>query len=384
MPVDMEQTEVVAVVLAAGLSRRMGPDNKLLLPVAEQPMVRHVVQAALASRCAKVLVVIGHEAADVRWALSGLAVEYVLNQDFMEGIGSSVRVGARALSDRQAVIFCLGDMPGVTSGVIDQLIDAMQANPGVVGFQASYEGKRGNPVLWTPECLPGLRACAGDEGARPLLRQYRERVMAVETASQWVRVDLDTPEDYWRVYNRRTSNSRPQTVETFMTISLYAASVPVFKQMLNALSGVLTKAEAHATAKNIDPSVFLQARLAPDMFPLVRQVQIAVDFAKGVSGRLAEIELPKYDDSEVTFADLQALISKVLAFVDGIKPEQIDGKEGIEIITRQGTPKEKRFTGQAYLLTYGLPQFFFHVTTAYAILRHNGVEVGKRDYMGAF
>ncbi|MQT65320.1 DUF1993 family protein [Pseudomonas sp. FSL R10-0056] len=169
-----------------------------------------------------------------------------------------------------------------------------------------------------------------------------------------------------------------------MTISLYAASVPVFKQMLNALSGVLAKAEAHAAAKNIDPSVFLQARLAPDMFPLVRQVQIAVDFTKGVSGRLAEIELPKYDDSEVTFADLQALISKVLAFVDGIKPEQIDGKEGIEIITRQGTPKEKRFTGQAYLLTYGLPQFFFHVTTAYAILRHNGVEIGKRDYMGAF
>ena len=169
-----------------------------------------------------------------------------------------------------------------------------------------------------------------------------------------------------------------------MTISLYAASVPVFKQMLNALSGVLTKAEVHATAKNIDPSVFLQARLAPDMFPLVRQVQIAVDFTKGVSGRLAEIELPKYDDSEVTFADLQALISKVLAFVDGIKPEQIDGKEGIEIVTRPGTPKEKRFSGQSYLLTYGLPQFFFHVTTAYAILRHNGVEIGKRDYMGAF
>lgn len=169
-----------------------------------------------------------------------------------------------------------------------------------------------------------------------------------------------------------------------MTISLYAASIPVFKQMLNAMSGVLTKAEAHATAKNIDQSVFLQARLAPDMFPLVRQVQIAVDFAKGVSGRLAEIELPKYDDNETTFAELQALIAKVLAFVDTINAEQVDGKEGIEIITRQGTPKEKRFTGQSYLLTYGLPQFFFHVTTTYAILRHNGVEVGKRDYMGAF
>ena len=169
-----------------------------------------------------------------------------------------------------------------------------------------------------------------------------------------------------------------------MTISLYAASIPVFKQMLNALSDVLNKAEAHASAKNIEPNALLQARLVPDMFPLVRQVQIAVDFAKGVSARLAEIEVPKYEDSEVTFADLQALIAKVLAFVDTIKPEQIDGKEGIEIVTRPGTPKEKRFSGQSYLLTYGLPQFFFHVTTTYALLRHNGVEVGKRDYMGAF
>ena len=169
-----------------------------------------------------------------------------------------------------------------------------------------------------------------------------------------------------------------------MTISLYAASVPVFQQMLNALSDVLKKAEAHASAKNIDQSVFLQARLYPDMFPLVRQVQIAVDFAKGVSARLAEVELPKYDDTETTFAELQALIAKVLAFIGEFKPDQINGKEGIEIVTRPGTPKEKRFTGQSYLLTYGLPQFFFHVTTTYALLRHNGVEVGKRDYMGAF
>ncbi|AZD30654.1 DUF1993 domain-containing protein [Pseudomonas chlororaphis] len=169
-----------------------------------------------------------------------------------------------------------------------------------------------------------------------------------------------------------------------MTISLYAASVPVFKQMLNALSDVLNKAEAHATAKNIDPNAFLQARLYPDMFPLIRQVQIAVDFAKGVSARLAEVEVPKYDDTETTFAELQALLAKALAFIDGIQPAQIDGKEGIEIVTRPGTPKEKRFSGQSYLLTYGLPQFFFHVTTTYAILRHNGVEIGKRDYMGAF
>jgi len=110
-----------------------------------------------------------------------------------------------------------------------------------------------------------------------------------------------------------------------MTISLYAASVPVFKQMLNALSDVLHKAEAHATAKNIEPNALLQARLYPDMFPLVRQVQIAVDFAKGVSARLAEVELPKYDDTETTFADLQALIAKVLAFIDGIQPAQIAG-----------------------------------------------------------
>lgn len=169
-----------------------------------------------------------------------------------------------------------------------------------------------------------------------------------------------------------------------MTISLYAASVPVFQQMLNALSDVLKKAEAHATEKNIDPNALLQARLFPDMFPLTRQVQIAVDFAKGVSSRLAEVEVPKYDDTETTFAELQALIAKVLAYIGEIKPEQIDGKEGIEIVTRPGTPKEKRFSGQAYLLTYGLPQFFFHVTTTYALLRHNGVEVGKRDYMGAF
>jgi len=169
-----------------------------------------------------------------------------------------------------------------------------------------------------------------------------------------------------------------------MTISLYDASVPVFQQMLNALSDVLKKAEAHAAEKNIDPNAFLQARLFPDMFPLVRQVQIAVDFAKGVSSRLAEVEVPKYDDTETTFAELQALLSKVLAYIGEFTPEQINGKEGIEIVTRPGTPKEKRFSGQSYLLTYGLPQFFFHVTTSYALLRHNGVEVGKRDYMGAF
>lgn len=163
-----------------------------------------------------------------------------------------------------------------------------------------------------------------------------------------------------------------------MTISLYAASVPVFKQMLTALSDVLAKAEAHATSKNIEPDALLQARLFPDMFQLIRQVQIAADFAKGVSARLAGIEPPKFDDTEKTFADLQALIAKTLAFIGSISPELINGQEGREIVTRQGTPKEKRFDAQTYLLGYGLPQFFFHITTTYAILRHNGVEVGKR------
>ena len=169
-----------------------------------------------------------------------------------------------------------------------------------------------------------------------------------------------------------------------MTISLYAASVPVFKQMLTALSDVLAKAEAHATAKNIEPDALLQARLFPDMFQLIRQVQISADFAKGVSARLAGIEPPKFDDTEKTFADLQALIAKTLAFIGSVSPELINGQEDREIITRQGTPKEKRFDAQTYLLGYGLPQFFFHITTTYAILRHNGVEVGKRDYMGAY
>ena len=169
-----------------------------------------------------------------------------------------------------------------------------------------------------------------------------------------------------------------------MTISLYAASIPVLKQMLSSLSDILHKAEAHAGSKSIEPNALLQARLFPDMFALCRQVQIAADFARGIAARLAGAEVPKYADNEQSFADLQALLSKSLAFIDSFTPEQINGQEDREIITRAGTPKEKRFNAQAYLLSYGLPQFFFHVTTAYALLRHNGVEVGKRDYMGIY
>lgn len=169
-----------------------------------------------------------------------------------------------------------------------------------------------------------------------------------------------------------------------MTISIYSASVPVFKQMLAALSEVLKKAETHATERNIDPNALLQARLFPDMFPLVRQVQIAADFTKGVTSRLAGVDVPSWADTEVSFADLQALIAKAEAYLGAFDAAQFEGGEHKEIILRPGTPKEKRLVGGAYLHHYGLPQFFFHVTTAYAILRHSGVDIGKRDYMGVY
>jgi hypothetical protein len=169
-----------------------------------------------------------------------------------------------------------------------------------------------------------------------------------------------------------------------MTNAIYATSIPVFKQMLGGLKQVLSKAEAHATAKKIDPNALLQARLYPDMFPLLRQVQVATDFAKSVSARLAGVEVPKLEDAEQTFADLQARIDTVLTFLDGLEPSKFDDAATREIVTQAGTPKEKRFTGQSYLLNYGLPHFFFHTTTAYAILRHNGVEVGKKDYIGSY
>ena len=168
-----------------------------------------------------------------------------------------------------------------------------------------------------------------------------------------------------------------------MTISMYSASVPVFKQLLSALSDILVKA-ASAANNDMSPETLLHARLFPDMFDFTRQVQIAADFAKGVTARLAGQEVPVYEDNETTFAELQARIAKTLQFISSIPADKINGSEAREIITRPGTPKEKKFNGQSYLLNYGLPQFFFHITTAYAILRNNGIEIGKRDYMGAF
>ena len=166
-----------------------------------------------------------------------------------------------------------------------------------------------------------------------------------------------------------------------MTISLYQASVPVFQRSLTQLKAILGKAAAHAEAKKIDESVFINSRLYPDMLAMGRQVQIAADFAKGPTARLAGVELPKYEDNEKTFAELIARIDKTLAFIGTFKPEQIDGQEERDItIPVGGNPMS--FKGQAYLIHFGLPNFYFHMGMAYAILRHNGVEIGKGDFLG--
>ncbi len=167
-----------------------------------------------------------------------------------------------------------------------------------------------------------------------------------------------------------------------MTISMYQASVPGFIQILKALSGVLDKAEAHCTAKKIDPAAVTGARLIADMFPLTRQVQITCDFAKGITGRLAGVELPAWEDNEKTIPELKARIAKTIAYVEGFKPAQIDGSEGRDIAIKiAGNPVT--FKGQPYLLHFGLPNFYFHTAATYSILRANGVDIGKRDFIGA-
>ena len=168
-----------------------------------------------------------------------------------------------------------------------------------------------------------------------------------------------------------------------MTFSMYDASVPVFKQILTSLSAILDKAEAHATEKKIEANALLQARLFPDMFPLARQVQVACDFAKGASARLAGVDVPRYDDTEQSFADLKDRIATVIGFIDGLPKDGIEASEQRDISTSSGA-NAKQFKGQVYLMHYALPHFYFHATTAYAILRHNGVEVGKKDFIGSF
>lgn len=167
-----------------------------------------------------------------------------------------------------------------------------------------------------------------------------------------------------------------------MSLSMFDASVPGLLQGLKGLKTVLAKAEAHAEARKIEPDALLQARLYPDMFTLVRQVQIATDFAKGAAGRLAGAELPVFEDVETSFADLKARVAKAVAFIEDLAPAQFEGAETREVsLNRRG--QVVSFTGKDYLLLQALPNFWFHVTTAYAILRHNGVELSKSDYMGA-
>ena len=167
-----------------------------------------------------------------------------------------------------------------------------------------------------------------------------------------------------------------------MTISMYQASAPRFANTLKNLSAILDKAQAHADAKKIDLRVLTAARLYPDMFPMSRQVQSACDTAKGAVARLAGVEVPVHEDTEQTFEELKARIARTIAFINTITPAQVDGSEDREVVLKFRTG-EVKFKGMQYLLGQALPNFYFHVTTAYNILRHNGVEVGKKDYIGA-
>ena len=166
-----------------------------------------------------------------------------------------------------------------------------------------------------------------------------------------------------------------------MSISMYLASVPPILRTLTNLRAILEKAASHAEAKKIDPSVLINARLYPDMFPLYHQVQIATDNAKGSVSRLAGVQPPKYEDNETTFAELVARLDKTIALLKTFKQEQIDGSED-KTITLAMRDRTLTFKGMPYLLEYALPNIYFHVVTAYDILRHNGVEIGKQDYLG--
>lgn len=166
-----------------------------------------------------------------------------------------------------------------------------------------------------------------------------------------------------------------------MTISMYQVSIPRFIHTLRSLGAILEKAQSHAEAKKLDASVLPTARLYPDMLPLTSQVQIACDSAKGAAFRLSGVANLAFEDNEKTLPELKARVDKTIAFLETIKPEQIDGTEDKELIVKVGG-NDTKFAGMQFLLGRSIPNFFFHVTTAYNILRHNGVEVGKRDYLG--
>jgi hypothetical protein len=167
-----------------------------------------------------------------------------------------------------------------------------------------------------------------------------------------------------------------------MAITMHSASAPIFLRMLGNLQVWLDKAQAHAEARKFDPNNYLGLRLAPDMLPFTKQVQIASDTAKGCMARLAGAEVPKWEDNEATLADLRARVQRTVDYVASFDAAQIDGSEGREIAIPMRSGDPLRFSGEAYLKHYALPNFFFHVTTAYALLRHGGVEIGKGDYLG--
>lgn len=164
-------------------------------------------------------------------------------------------------------------------------------------------------------------------------------------------------------------------------LSIYDATIPPLKRILTNLSAILKKGEEYADAKKVEHHVLLNARLFVDMYPLIRQVQIATDMSKGAAARLAGEDPPQYEDNETTFAELQARITKTIAFLDSIKSTQLEGSESREI-TISVRKVDLKFAGQDYLLKWVIPNVYFHVTTAYNILRHNGVELGKQDFLG--
>ena len=164
-------------------------------------------------------------------------------------------------------------------------------------------------------------------------------------------------------------------------LSIYEATIPPLKRTLSNLTTIMKKAEEYADAKKVEHHVLLNSRLFVDMYPLTRQVQIATDMSKGAGARLADVEIPRYEDTETSFTELQARITKTIAFLDTIKPEQLVGAEAREI-TITVRKAELKFRGQDYLLKWVLPNVYFHVTTAYNILCHNGVDLGKQDFLG--
>jgi hypothetical protein len=198
----------------------------------------------------------------------------------------------------------------------------------------------------------------------------RLRASAIEPGRHSVQVARETA-----VKGRRPGNIT-------MSNLLYQATVPVFEQNLGALDAIVDKATAYAEARKIDPAVLLGCRLRPDMLPFVRQTQIVCDGAKNMTGRLAGAEIPRFEDNEASFEDIKARIKKTLDFIKGVSSNDIEAGENREITFPLG-PNKMKMKGADYIFHFALPNYYFHLTTAYGILRHNGLDIGKRDFLGA-